>query len=697
MGLTLTVGVDVNGAEKGVRPNGETFDIWSVPGSFATIQDAIDNVAAGDLILVAPGVYNELVIMWKPVKLQGWGAEAVTINARQAPTEKIDQWRTKVAALVDNGSITLLPGQEAAGAVFQPLGAALFPTEEGAGVFVAGTDSGPDRFTIPRNQGARIDGLTIIGASTGGGIVLNGLNQFMNIGNNRITTNSGFYGGGIRAGHPLLNHEILTVDDPDYLGAGTNADIGALVYDNARNDQLRIHHNHIAKNGGTEGAGGGISLHTGADRYAVQKNWICGNFTSGDNGGGGIGHLGLSDNGVIEDNTVIFNESFRQTPGSAPAGGGIFVAGQPALIPEVNTGLMLSPGSGDVVIDANLIRGNLAGAGDGGGIRIANVNGHDIAENLTDRGPWYGISVFNNMVNNNVAGVAGGGMSLTDSVKVTIRNNTVANNDSTSTGAAAFPAGLTPNLSVAQPAGIVSRYHSAAMHDLMNLEVDETALPLARAIQWQTFSDPVLRDSIVYHNRSFFWANFDDTSTPVIESGLLPSTCLTPTAPSTDPTCDITLVSVEAISDDLGVLSGIAVTPDLLDPRVSLLLEGTPYHSSNTFITGDPGFVNEYFNTARDSTLLFPEFKVLQTAGAFDEGGNFLQVAFGPLSLLEPGAATNPATNTTLFDYHITAASPAVDNGGLTPATGRLSVDYDKQPRPSAAGVSDIGADEVVQ
>jgi hypothetical protein len=274
----------------------------------------------------------------------------------------------------------------------------------------------------------------------------------------------------------------------------------------------------------------------------------------------------------------------------------------------------------------------------------------------------------------------------------------VANNDSTATGAAAFPAGLTPNLSVAQPAGIVSRYHSSAMSDLMNLEVDATILPPARTIQWQTFSDPVLRDSIVYHNRSFYWSNFDDPNTAVIENGLLPSTCLTPTAPSTDPTCDITLVSVDDISDDLGVLSGIDVTPDLLNPQVSLLLDdGTPYSASNTFITGDPGFVNAYFNTAREATLLFPEFKVLQTAGAFDEGGNFLQVAFGPLSLLEPGAAPNPANNTTLFDYHITAASPAVDNGGVTPASGRLSVDYDKEPRPTAAGESDIGADELIQ
>ena len=48
--------------------------------------------------------------------------------------------------------------------------------------------------------------------------------------------------------------------------------------------------------------------------------------------------------------------------------------------------------------------------------------------------------------------------------------------------------------------------------------------------------------------------------------------------------------------------------------------------------SGDPLFVNPYFNGPRDN-LNIPEFTTLQTAGAFDEGGNFLQVTFGPLTL----------------------------------------------------------------
>jgi len=69
-------------------------------------------------------------------------------------------------------------------------------------------------------------------------------------------------------------------------------------------------------------------------------------------------------------------------------------------------------------------------------------------------------------------------------------------------------------------------------------------------------------------------------------------------------------------------------------------------------------------------------------------------VAFGPLSLLQPGAAPNPGHNITQLDYHLTAASAAINNGGNTPASGRLSVDFDNDPRPSARKLSDIGADE---
>ena len=312
---------------QGSRVFGDYFAVHRVNAG-DSIQAAIDDATPGDLILVGPGVYDELVVMWKPVKLQGWGAGAVTLNARQVPTEKINTWRTLVENLVNQGLITLLPGQELAPTGFPALGAPLFPTEEGAGIFVAGSDNFPDWFSGPMNQRARIDGFTIVGATQGGAIVVNGHANAMDIGNNRLSANAGFYGGGIRVGHPTLSHE-----DPD---------TGLLVYDDADNSGIRIHHNLIIQNGGinADGAGGGIALHTGADGYKVQKNWVCGNFSVGS--GAGIGHLGFSDDGLIEDNTIIFNESFSQA--TAESGGGIYIGGQPGL--QAIDGYLVSPGTG---------------------------------------------------------------------------------------------------------------------------------------------------------------------------------------------------------------------------------------------------------------------------------------------------------------------------------------------------------------
>src|SRR4029077_4997574 len=54
------------------------------------IQQAIDAAAPGDLIIGGPDPYYEVIIMWKPVRLQGIGAGSVTINANAHPAGKMD-------------------------------------------------------------------------------------------------------------------------------------------------------------------------------------------------------------------------------------------------------------------------------------------------------------------------------------------------------------------------------------------------------------------------------------------------------------------------------------------------------------------------------------------------------------------------------------------------------------------------------
>lgn len=598
-----------------------------------TIQQMIDVASPGDMILVPPGTYSELVVMNKKVQLQGWGAPSTVIQAAKFPAEKLQAWRDKVAALLAADTFDLLPGQAAAFDVpnNEP---GLFNTEEAPGILVAAPAAnklnGAQAFNNARH--AVIDGLTVTGGDHGGGIFVNGYARFLEISNNRVVNNYGTFGGGIRVGHPnLIDPTVVAAADNQYGG-----------YTNALNNNVRIHHNHIAQNGGAGEAGGGVSMCTGSHNYQVTGNYVCGNFTMGN--GGGIGHIGRSNNGLVAHNTVIFNQSFNQ--GLGVSGGGIFVGGQASLAVG-----RPSPGSGAVTVTANLVEGNLAGAGDGGGIRAEFVNGLDVLRTPNNSTPWYELNVTNNMVVNNVAGLAGGGLSLQDVVKANVANNTVANNDSTATAGAAF---IDANLSAAQPAGIVSRAHSTL---LFNTIGNGAAVSQYK----REFSNPNMPNNIVWHNRSFFWQITSPTSYELLPRAASPYW-------------------------DLAVL-GTSSPAHQLSPSFSLLTDLAGYGGAGN-ITGDPDFVAETFNGDRGQTIQMPELTTsIATAAAFDEGGNWIDVRFGPLTLWDCTQAGCPL----IRDYHLQDGSPAEAAGNWT--TGVPLVDYDGQTRPFPQS-PDIGADE---
>jgi len=708
-----------------------------------TLQDAIDNAGANDLLLVKPGTYNEMVIMWKPLQLQGYGEGSTTINAIKSPANKLEIWRGQVDGLVTGSDVDLLPGQEVGGGAPEPV---TLWTEEGAGILVLAKNRGPRApdHTSGRNLHARIDGFTIKSADTGGGIVVNGYANTLDISNNRISNNSGFYGGGIRVGHPILAFE---------------APGGGLAYTDAENDFVSIHDNQVVFNGGQGGVGGGISMCTGADSYAITENWVCGNFTLGD--GGGIGHTGVSDgvwteepgpgqcsqtpevpcesNGdcpggqnqcvdgdpvwmltgapLIADNTLIFNETFNQ--GQTKSGGGLYIGGQPSLAPAIgqctippadrecvnnndcsinNGGLGgqcnledglceiqadneclaqtdcpgvdnqcvftpgTSPGSGSVQVLANLIQGNSAAAGDGGGIRLAMVNGEDVAAI-----PYHRVELFNNMIVNNVAALAGGGISLQDAIDVRIVHNTIANNDSLATAGEAF-APNSPNESTPQDgAGIVSRKHSSGL--------------LAALGELDGFSDPTpFADNIIWENRQFFFF-VDD------ESGCTPgdSSCLSTYGLCPDVTNALDCPLGGGLGFDLAVLGTTGTLA--CDPGASCILTGG----------ADPIFVAGYVNGDRTSVFQPEITTAIQAPPAFDEGGNFIRPQFGPLSLYNDELTPNGDPGVLFGDYHVQGSS-AIDNAGAVDLTGtypELERDIDGHPRPSESDLVDIGADEV--
>ncbi len=634
-GASTITGVSV---QVGLRTGSSVIQVSEGPGA---IQNAIDSAGANDLILVGPGTYNEIVIMWKPVQLQGWGEGSVTIDAVKTPFEKLAAWRSLAQSLLNGNLIDLIPGQTLGFGGIEP---ATFFSEEGAGVFVVAKNDGGNRFRRFRNRGARIDGITISGADTGGGVVVNGHADYLDVSNLRIVNNSAFFAGGIRVGHPMLT---TVIDDN-------------LVYSDADNDNIRVHHNTVTQNGGLDGAGGGIGIHTGTDRYQVTDNFVCGNFTTAD--GAGIAHFGESNNGLIEGNTVLFNENFNQ--GITVNGGGILVSGAPGFtcpidpvtgLPDpvcaVNPTVTLTQGSGSVDIIGNLIQGNSAGVGDGAGIRLSRINGRDVRfrTNGQVRAVGHKINIVNNMIVDNVAALAGGGISMQDALAVTIKHNTIANNDNTSTSGDAFSTGI-PSQSNPQPgAGIVSRGHSAELSAFMPAN--------------NTFSNATMVNNIVWHNRMFSWL-LDDSIVPVI-------TGLCPDLGGLGLSCTGATSGTTAVYDDIAVIGATGPT--------------SSFTCTDCILTGaaDPMFVAEYVNAGRQTVTIIPE-GTIQAPAALDEGGNFIRLRYGPLTQIDVD------TGDLLGNYHIQAGSSALDAGS---DAGVLD-DFDGEPRPGNIDF-DIGADEV--
>lgn len=543
--VTLTVGA--------TEPASMT--VRRVPSQHATIQAAIDAADADDLILISPGQYKELPIVTKRVRIQGAGAWSTVLDATHASAgiSPVETWRAKLNALVGSGQIGLLPEQNPL-----TLGSFLLADGEAPGFLVSPNPALADgNFAVGRP--ARIDGLTIRGADEGGAVYVNAYADNLALGNLRLQNNLGFLAGGIRIGNPT---QVAFAR-------------GGVAVANSPNPGVKIHHNHFVQNGSFR-SGGGVALFKGADNYRVEANHFAGNFAR--TGGGAVSHQGLSNGGTIAENVIVFNEVFQ---GDQPAtglaiggvgggGAGIEVAGDP------NPAGGLTAGTGHVVIDRNLIQGNLAGALDGGGIALNFVNGQDVAASA-DPDDWYRIDVTNNIIVNNVAGLAGGGISLQDTVRPYIVHNTIARNDSTATAAAAFPAGPA-NPSSPLPSGIVSRGHTNALLGLGRPAVDLYSLnPVS-----QSLGASQLQGNIVYQNRSFFWSST--------------------TAPALTP-------NTAGLYQNLGVVGGPA----------GASLDGT--------------LTNFLDDTAGPSTLFVSPYEnELTTAAAADEGGNFVQVYYRPLA-----------------------------------------------------------------
>jgi FtsP/CotA-like multicopper oxidase with cupredoxin domain len=409
----------------------------------STIQAAIDAASPDGLILIPPGTYAENLIMPYPVRLQGYGAYSTIIDASNFAANQA-AWENKLQNLIDAGDVDLLPGQRED-----------FAQEKGAGITVLGKADDMDPAAFTSTSLARLDGLTVRGAAQGGGIFLNGNTPYLQISNNVLATNQGFFGGGIRVGWLNLVNDTRT----GYIGSN--------------NHDVTIHHNHFNQNG-SFGDGGGVVFYNGADGYAVTDNYMCGNYSALN--GAAVSVFGLSPDGLVARNYMILNEAFGE-------GGAVAAVGE--FAPPGAPAGFLSEGVGSMVIDSNLMQSNLSGD-DGGGISLFTVNGQDVAANPADPTEWYSFLISNNKIVNNVGVFSAGGIALADATNVHIINNTIANNDCTA-GAVLQQGNATQT--TPQGAGIVARPNG----------------PDLAALTGEPFVMPLLENNIIWHNRTFFW------------------------------------------------------------------------------------------------------------------------------------------------------------------------------------------------
>jgi hypothetical protein len=632
---------------------------------------------------------------------------------------------------------------------------------------------------------ASIDGLSVTDSSQGGGgIFVHGWAHNLQVANNRIYNNAGTLSGGISIGQGEFPIALNVVVQEG--GSGVTAPIGEFVPDNPPSCQwipviglhlpycldvhVNVHHNFISNNAslgdelfsGTLSGGGGATLCTGSDYYKFNYNWVCGNLSSGE--GGGVTHLGFIYNGDIEHNTIVLNQS--SNPTIPTNGGGISVQGTPDTDPICGALLDqdcppgLSDGTGpNLVINANLIQANSADSGAGGGIRLNQVNGTDISlfpSGCVREGAgalitcprsggtpastyWNSVSITNNIINNNIAGWDGAGISLQDSLNVSIVNNTIAHNDSLAssgvltqsigTPQASAPAGNcvqtgptgVGTASCPQVAGVASTPNSALISSSINGITITCPAGQSSTTGCRTESNPILGNNIIWQNRSFqigisgagtgnlnqqnLVALYDASFTGTSVGNLAPAQTATGQCSTTDIYWDV------GVRGDTGPTNHTGGT---LTPTYSVLTSTAGGYSGATLhnSASAPPVVGQYCNGSRvppectvadgcggpsgygvppgiaDATTPNPVFS-LTPAATVDEGNNWINISWGPLALANPALAgpANPGAASgdwgggpLLANYSLSAAIDSIPTTIAHPAT-----DFFGNPRPDSA------------
>jgi large repetitive protein len=578
------------------------------PGTSATaLQDAINGAAAGSLLVLSPGTYNENVLVWKPLKIQGLGPGGI-IGAHEFQGRDPEDPRFNIKGSIIDGRFFQqnFSGFDATVGAHAPYVLPPFTTGAASTVLrgadltiVAKSTTAYDVAALGPGQdsagfgGARIDGL---GLMTGHGDGAGGIQLQASINNMQLTNNVLENNGGVVAG-----------------GIG----VGQLFVHGSHNYNVRIANDRLIGNGGLT-TSGGAGIFYGSNNYEVANSIFCSNFSV--EYGGGLSHIGLSPGGSIHDNKIYYNEA-------VDSGGGI------AIESELPVGGGLGNGSGSVNVDRNLIQSNTSTLDDGGGIFVLDA--------LTQP-----INIRNNVITNNLAADLGGAIMLDDSSNTRIVNNTVANNVTT---------GSSESSAVGVP-------HGAGLTSEANDPLFQATLPAGAP----DFSNPTaLFNNIFWNNDAQTLDQFGPGAT-LVDNGFIDFEIhgTTNNADTFTPRySDLTnsqILGPDGVQRDVpGGQGNISADPLFVAPFVNeLTVSGSrldPQQAAVTITGQDPpvGLTGDYHLTAGSP--------------AIDSGAGFSNLAFPPPSTA--GGIQTPTATSVLAPCStqaVTTLSASLSQGGTT-------------------------------
>ncbi len=344
---------------------------------YATVQEAVDAAAEGDVIKVAAGVYNDLHARPSPL-----GYEGVVSVTQGMYLEPVPPVITQVVYI--DKSITLRGGYTTTNGFADPPDPIANPTVldaqgQGRVLYITGPVS-------PTVEGFSVTGGNATDPTSrnaGGGIYV--YESAATLSNNRVYSNTAGWGGGA-----FLVYDYVTLQGNTI--SSNTAELGGGLF--FYKDAATVRDNVISGNTATR-EGGGVYLNS--HEAVVSGNTISGNEASM-NGGGLFLYNG---NSPLSGNLISAN-------GAEQHGGGLFLEGSDAEIRDnVISGNVAPEGGGlyldrsDAILQGNLIVDNAADRG--GGLTLGYRSGSTLNNNIilrnqaTERGAglfvWEGASI----------------------------------------------------------------------------------------------------------------------------------------------------------------------------------------------------------------------------------------------------------------------------------------------------------------